>query len=164
MISTRVQLLRFSAFACGIVFSFLFSAHVFAQGGTTGGIIGKEGKSISGGEEQPESRRRASAKGPRALSPAKSSELKPQATGSVCTKLINATWSSWASGMFGGGDTTFNEGGTAAHRSGINGTWSCTGSKIYLQWPGEAGPRPMTMTADGKRLLGEQGQLRFTRN
>jgi hypothetical protein len=142
----------------------LWAGAAQSQSGSTGGSIGKQGKSVSGGEEPQPRQRTAPKPRPAArVDTAPAREAKPAVASNVCRQLTGHTWSSWASGMFGAGDTTFSAGGRAVHRSGITGTWSCSGSKILLQWPGE-GMRPMTMSADGKTLLGEEGQTRFSRN
>lgn len=139
-------------------------APAWAQAGSAGGSIGKQGKSVSGGGRAPAPEPRRTAPEKKQARPARTATAEPRqrAAPSVCSQLTGATWSSWASGMFGAGDTTFGGGGKAVHKSGITGTWSCSGSKILLQWPGET-MRPMTMSADGKTLLGEEGQTRFSR-
>jgi hypothetical protein len=153
-----------SASAFAVALLALPNANAWAQAGSAGGSIGKQGKSVSGGESAPEPRRAAPKPAPPRQSRARSAaaEPKPRAAPSICAQVTGATWSSWAAGMFGPGDTTFAGGGRAVHRSGITGNWSCSGSKMLLQWPGET-MRPMTMSADGKTLLGEDGQTRFSR-
>jgi hypothetical protein len=158
----RSSLLGASALATALLV--VWNADAWAQAGSAGGSIGKQGKSVSGGESAPEPRRAPhKPMTTRQSRPsAASAEPKPRATPSLCAQVTGATWSSWAAGMFGSGDTTFAGGGRAVHRSGITGNWSCSGGKMLLQWPGET-MRPMTMSADGKTLLGEDGQTRFTR-
>jgi hypothetical protein len=108
----------------GIAFlalSHLASANVssaLAQAGSTGGTIGKQDKSISGGEE---------ADRPRAASHPKRSAAKAQETssGNSCGRIVGR-WS-WYLGM---SETVFNQGGTVRAGSGVSGNWICTNTKF----------------------------------
>jgi hypothetical protein len=95
-----------------------FSAPCLAQvqPGSTGGTIGKQDKSISGGEE---------ADRPRAAPHPKRS-AGPQQTSSSNTCALVGTWS-WYRGLT---EMTFLPGGTMRSSVGpVGSTWTCTGKR-----------------------------------
>jgi tetratricopeptide (TPR) repeat protein len=63
---------------------------------------------------------------------------------------IAGDWQSWASFLFGEGDTTIKSDGTLVHRSGMSGVWTCQGDKVLMSWWGET---PKTFTLQGNRLV-----------
>lgn len=72
-----------------------------------------------------------------------------------CGNIVG-TWS-WTGGLFGANDTQFNADGTAVHRSGITGTWTCRpGGEIYIDWKDWYKNR-MKLSADGKTLENLEG-------
>lgn len=105
-----------------------------AQAGSVGGGVGKQGKSVSGGEEAPASRRQAP---PVAAVP-------PRA--SPCSR-IPGVWS-W----FIGPDVTFHEGGRLTSPI-FGGTWSCRDRQVVVSWSHGFVDR-LTLSADGTHLSG----------
>jgi hypothetical protein len=103
-----------------LTFANLTSA--FAQAGNTGGTIGKQDKSISGGEQ---------ANTPRAALHPKQSITKPRETssGNSCNRIVG-TWT-WYLGLT---ETVFFKGGTARNSFGPTGTWSCASTTINVVW------------------------------
>jgi len=126
-----------------------------SQAGSAGGTIGKHGKSVSGGEEPAKP-----AKPSRTRSTEEGGTRKK--TASHCPNIVG-TWNSWASGLFGSGDTTFSKDGTATHRSGIVGKWFCEKGKLHIEWP-DAKPGIVTMSDDGKRLITSDGNVHMSRD
>jgi hypothetical protein len=92
-----------------------------AQAGSTGGTVGKQDKSISGGEE---------AERPRAASHPKRSAAKAQETssGHSCGRIVGRwTWH--------GVDMVFNPNGTVQQPiSGNKGSWTCAGAVVKSVW------------------------------
>jgi hypothetical protein len=124
-----------------------------AQAGSIGGSIGKTDKSVSGGEEQTQKPSR-----PVTRAHNHSSEEKPKA----CPNIVGI-WDSWASGLFGKSDTTFNKDGTASHRSGITGKWWCDNGHIWLKWT-TSDNHEIKLTAGGKKIVVvSDGHLVFSR-
>ena len=81
------------------------------------------------------------------------------ARGGRCPNIVG-TWQSWASLLFGQGDTTFNADGTAMHRSGIAATWKCRGDRIEMSWGGAS---PELFTLEGNQLINSHGVVGFSR-
>jgi hypothetical protein len=145
-------------FGCLItVFVTLASARLaLPQAGSTGGTIGKQGKSVSGGESvEAHGRGRE-----QAHSYAHVTREKTEAA--MCPNIVGV-WDSWASGLFGKSDTTFHNDGRAIHRSGISGKWWCESGRIWLKWnPGEA--HEVKLTAGGKKIMVvSNGSVGFSR-
>lgn len=76
-----------------------------------------------------------------------------------CPNIVGE-WHSWASLLFGPGDTTFRSGGTAIHRSGLTATWKCQDGKILMSWGGGA---PELFTVEGDKIVNSIGIVAFTR-
>lgn len=130
-----------------------------AQAGSVGGVIGKQGKSASGGEEASTPKQEAAAPAQRKSIPDRSASGKPARSG---CRSIAGTWS-WSGGLFGRNDTVFNSDGTARHKSGIAGTWNCAGGDIYLHWR-NWWQGTLQLSADGRRLTDARtGKLAFSR-
>lgn len=136
-----------------------------AQPGSTGGIIAKQGKSASGGDQPTKSHRAVSATKHGKITAATVNDTGSRDTkeASCANKIVGLRWSSWASGLFGAGDTTFYSNGTAMHSSGITGMWRCEGKEFVLKWSttdwGHLAP-----SADGKHLADPTtGKVWFTR-
>lgn len=119
---------------------------VLAQAGSTGGTIGKQGKSVSGGEDE---------KRPRQSAP-------PSGQRTSCPNIVGL-WNSWASGLFGKADTTFISDGTAKHRSGIPGTWKCEGGQLVMTW-GSGRVEHFTLSPDRKKIIRSDGAVGFSRD
>ncbi len=82
-----------------------------------------------------------------------------RAARTTCPNIVGV-WNSWASGLFGKGDTTFRSDGTAIHGSGIRGVWKCEGGKIQMSWGGET---PKLFTLQGGKLVDPGGIVGFSR-
>jgi hypothetical protein len=128
---------------------------VLAQAGSVGGTIGKQDKSISGGEEADRPRTALHPRQPAAKARATSS-------GHAC-RSIAGTWSSWASGQFGPNDTRFNADGTITHPTS-KGTWSCENGQYTHVWAAFGRRGPYRLSANGKQLIKiEDGSVSFFR-
>jgi hypothetical protein len=94
----------------------------FAQAGSTGGTVGKQDKSVSGGEEA--DRPRAAPQPKRAA--ANTREI---SSGAACGRIVG-TWN-WPNGS----TVFFSKGGnTGTTGQPPNGTWKCSGSKIIAAY------------------------------
>lgn len=132
---------------------------VIAQAGSIGGSIGKQGKSISGGEESSAPKQGTPSPARRAPSQDRSTSRDQAKPG--CPSIAG-TWS-WTGGLFGKNDTVFNQDGTARHRSGIVGTWTCRGGDIYLHWKNWWNGT-LHLSADRRRLITvSSGKAAFVR-
>jgi len=124
-----------------------------AQAGSIGGVLGKTDKSASGGEEQT-----TNPSPPAKRSLDHLSQPKP----SKCPNIVGV-WDSWASGLFGKADATFNKDGTSLHRSGISGKWWCDNGHIWLKWT-TSDPHEVQLVAGGKKIIVvSDGHLVFSR-
>jgi hypothetical protein len=115
-----------------------------AQAGSFGGTIGKQDKSISGGEE---------AEKPRATPAPKLPAAKGQeaSAGRSCGKIVG-TWS-WYLGV---SQSVFHKDGTALHpASGTPGKWTCAGNTVNVVWGsgGAARTDRITVAQDGNSIL-----------
>lgn len=116
----------------------------FAQAGSTGGTIGKQDKSISGGAESDR---------PRAAPQPNRSAAKTQETpsGRSCNRIVG-TWS-WYLGV---SDVIFHKDGSALHpASGATGKWSCAGDTVNVVWNYQGTLRTdrMTLSRDGSSIF-----------
>jgi hypothetical protein len=105
-----------------------------AQAGSVGGVVGKQGKSVSGGEDAPAPRR-----------PAPPVAAAPPAP-SPCNR-VPGVWS-W----FIGPDVTFHEGGRLTSPM-FGGTWSCRDRQVVISWSHGFVDR-LTLSPDGTQLSG----------
>lgn len=116
-----------------------------AQAGSTGGSIGKQGKSVSGDESSPapaQPQRQGPA--PRPASPKRQAAQPP----SNCPSLAG-TWS-W----FTNGDVVFRADGTAEQTNGFTARWSCAGGMYTVSWNSIPATDRLTLSSDGTRLSG----------
>jgi hypothetical protein len=119
---------------------------VLAQAGSVGGVVGKQGKAVSGDVENP--------------APAPSRK-RGEAAAPPCGNIAG-TWS-WTGGLFGKNDTVFSRNGTARHSSGIVGTWTCSGGNVFIDWKNWT-KGTVKLSADGKQLINvTDGSVGFTR-
>ena len=140
--------------AFAMLSSFVASATAFAQSGSTGGTIGKQDKSISGGDDPVVSPHAAPASKPTSKPPGSAGPASqngpPQAP--KCSNIVGV-WHSWASAVFGKSDTTFDRNGTWSHRSGQGGKWWCDGGQIILSKTGESGTAAYRFSPDAKQMI-----------
>ena len=110
-----------------------------AQAGSIGGTIGKQDKSISGGEE---------ADRPRAAPHPKRPAAKAQETssGHSCSRIVG-TWS-WYLGVT---ETVFNQNGTVRNSGGNTGKWTCAGATVRNEWVSGDTER-YTISPDGNSM------------
>jgi len=123
--------------------AFANASSALAQAGSVGGTIGKQNKSISGGEE---------ADRPRAAPVPKRAAAKVQETPSArsCNRIVG-TWS-W---YLGTSESVFHKDGSALHPvSGATGKWSCAGSTVNVVWSYQGTLRTdrMTLSQDGNSI------------
>jgi hypothetical protein len=117
-----------------------FAKTAFAQAGSTGGTVGKEDKSVSGGEEQtaPKSQTHRSAPAPAA------------AKSLGCGKVAGAY--KW---IFGS-TAIINANGTATNL-GSQGKWTCAGGQVTIVWSNGSIDQ-LTPTASGYAVVNNRGQ------
>jgi len=102
--------------------AFANASSALAQAGSTGGTIGKQDKSISGGVD---------AETPRAAPDPKRPATKARDTSPdhSCNRVVgNWTW------YLGLTETVFNQDGSARNSGGATGTWTCTGATVTATW------------------------------
>ncbi|MBI5264278.1 MAG: hypothetical protein HY852_20945 [Bradyrhizobium sp.] len=97
-----------------------------AQAGQTGGVIGKQEKSISSEEGAPEPRGAAPAR--RSSGGARQTRTLAQGGSSGCGRIVG-TWR-WLVGM----RAVFNANGTNHASNGDSGTWTCAGGTVVASW------------------------------
>jgi hypothetical protein len=147
-------LLLVLAIATPICYFAQLNPPAMAQAGSTGGTVGKQDKSVSGGEEGPDARH-TEKKSHRAVAPKVSAFKCPNLTG---------TWNTWAAGMFGKGDATFNSDGTAMHGSGIPGKWGCEDGHLFIRWAIDGRPGEVKLSRDGKKVTTPDGGVHMSRD
>jgi hypothetical protein len=115
---------------------------VLAQDGSTGGAIGKQGKSVSGGEEQSPQR----ATPGRPVIPANPT---PGTAANRCTHALGV----WA--FNNGIDVVLKNRETASATNGDSGTWSCDSGIVTVKWRGHADR--YTISSNGTQITGISG-------
>jgi hypothetical protein len=122
---------------------------VIAQAGSTGGSIGKQGKSVSGGEEAPERKARTH----EAAKPVG----KPSAGISQAScNLAVGTWF-WVTQ-----EVTLQANGIADSRGG-QGKWSCASGRVTVVWDSSSfGPERFTIAADGQTMTGGTSMMNWS--
>jgi hypothetical protein len=150
--------------ACAVIasaLSFAGAGSAAAQAGSTGGSIGKQEKSISGSEDtevSPPAKKQKEERNRRAPATA------PGRDSDTSCRSIVGVWTSWASGLYGKGDTRINGDGTITHPSS-KGTWSCKAGEYVHVWEVFGVRGPYRLSPDGKRLIKlEDGSVSFSRN
>jgi hypothetical protein len=141
--------------------SFAGARTAAAQAGSAGGTIGKQEKSVSGGEESEVSRpAKSQRQGQNKRGPTTASGRNSEAS---CRSIVGV-WTSWAAGIYGRNDTRINPDGTIQHPSS-KGTWSCSGGEYVHVWDAFGLRGPYRLSPDGKRLIKiEDGSVSFSRN
>ncbi|OGT87890.1 MAG: hypothetical protein A2286_00510 [Gammaproteobacteria bacterium RIFOXYA12_FULL_61_12] len=132
---------------------------LIAQAGSVGGTIGRGSRDLSGGAVKPREEPRA--KPPRPRSEGVSQARKPPSGGS-CSGVAG-TWSSWAAGLFGKGDTRFSAGGVMTHSSGFKGWWRCNNGVISVKWNHDRNIYQLRKSPDGRQLVNPDGSPGFKR-
>jgi hypothetical protein len=136
--SIGIALLALSHLVCANVSSAL------AQAGSTGGTIGKQDKSISGGGDATESQHAVpTRKHPRAAS----HSVATAPAGGPCSRIIG-TWL-WSNGV----SVTVNSNNKTTQSDGSTASVVCAEGVYTFTWLGFAKAQ-MTLSPDGKRLSG----------
>jgi hypothetical protein len=116
----------------------------FAQAGSIGGTIGKQDKSLSGGEATPPPRRDTRPDKP---APAASSSP-PREKQTRCMAIVG-TWT-WYLGIT---ETVFIQNGSMRNSNGVTGTWTCPRAPGSATWSnGPPITETYTMSLDGNSL------------
>jgi hypothetical protein len=122
------------AAALGIALLARGGSAVFAQAGSTGGTIGKQDKSVSGGDA--EGRNVRAAKSP-AQNPLRG-----------CGSVVGV----WA---FSNGNDVVVNGDGGATANGWRASWTCQANLLTIRWP--AFVDNFTLASDGRSLSGKSG-------
>jgi hypothetical protein len=103
-----------------------FTRPAFAQAGSAGGSVGKQDKSLSGGDDREPAQSKAPHKPARSMAE-KSSKEKSGRPAAGCSIAGNYSYAFQTV-------TVFTSGGTASNSAGPQGTWSCSGGRITVNW------------------------------
>ena len=123
------------------------SSTVFAQAGSTGGVIGKEGKSASGGVDAPASRNPGVEPRARSKAPAKPAEP-PKSKAAGCARAVGIWF--WVTEV-----VTIKSGGSVTAKGGA-GNWTCVDGLLHVYWPGFIVPHEIfSISEDGNRLMSQ---------
>ena len=139
-------------FVFGMLSSFAASATAFAQAGSTGGTIGKQDKSISGGEDAADSQRAVPIRKKPPRPAGQSAATAP--TGGPCSRIVG-TWL-WYNGVR---VTVHSNSNTTTQSDGNSATVVCAGGTYSFTWLGVHTVRE-TLSSDGKRLSGDESAVR----
>jgi hypothetical protein len=121
------------------MFAMGLQQNALAQAGSTGGTIGKQDKSISGGDDAADSRRVAPARKPPRSAGSRRTEEKTskqdEGASSGCGRLAGVwTANGWYNAIYGRGDVVLGADGSARHVSGIVGVWTCRSGHFVMHW------------------------------
>lgn len=134
-------------------FAFANVTAALAQAGSTGGTIGKQDKSISGGEDAAHSERAAPIRKPPRPS-RQSAATAP--TGDPCGRIVG-TWR-WYNGV---SVTVHSNSNTTTQSDGNSATVVCAGGTYSFTWGGIISHTVReTVSSDGKRLSGDESAVR----
>jgi hypothetical protein len=158
MASRTLSLTAVAATAAFVSAACLGGDAVWAQAGSIGGSIGKQNKMITG-DSGPERGRDDGVRRPR---PRRAATAAPRTRTAPRCPNIAGVWSSWASGIFGKGDTTFSADGTGVHRSGFRGRWWCESGQLHIAWP-DGKPGVVKISDNGKIITGQDGRVHMSR-
>jgi hypothetical protein len=138
----RRNLLSLIAVSIAAVMSFV-SAAAQVEPGSAGGVLGKQNKSASGGEDTPVTTR-------------EKTKFREAHAKSLCAK-IPGVWSWWVNG-----NVTFSSNGKVAQpQSNLSGTWSCSGDHVVVLWSHGYTDR-LTLAPEGTHLSGTNGFMSVT--
>lgn len=110
-----------------------------AQAGSTGGVIGKQDKSVSGESAAGDSRPAVPANKPSRSTGSRRDAGGPsgkdETARSGCGRIPGVwTANGWYNAIYGRGDVVLGADGSARHVSGIVGTWICRGGHFVMDW------------------------------
>jgi hypothetical protein len=146
----RVRLLPGFALLLGL-FALGQQHDAFAQAGSTGGTIGKQEKSISGGDDTADSQHAVPTNKPRRSA---DHSVATAPTGGPCSRIIG-TWL-WHNGV---SVTVHSNSNTTTQSDGNSATVVCAGGTYSFTWFGIHTVRE-TLSSDGKRLSGDESAVR----
>jgi hypothetical protein len=130
-------------------------APVFAQAGSTGGTVGKQGKSLSSETESPGS---APARKPRAAAgPAQTAG--PSRGADIRCRNVAGVWT-WTSSLPSVG-IALTADGSAKATNGSTGTWSCADGMFTVTWQNGVVDR-LVVSEIGTTMSGTSGFLGVT--
>jgi hypothetical protein len=115
------------------------------QPGGTGGSVGKQDKSLSGGSAPTDA---GSATKPHHIAAKPQSEESGNAKGSSCGRIVG-TWK-WGLGFL----VVIRKDGTANHAYAGNGTWSCNDGQYVFVWPTVSITDHISLSTDGNSIAG----------
>ena len=144
-----------STLIAAAIMLFSLSAAI-AQAGSTGGTIGKQGKSVSGNEEpapvKPAPKKEPASGGKEQPAPDRAkSKASPRETISPCGRAPGV----W---VFNNGiDVVLKSGDVATSTKGDNGTWTCDSGMVTVIWRNHTDR--YTLSSDGTRMSGISGVL-----
>jgi hypothetical protein len=133
------------------LFALAQQERAFAQAGSTGGTIGKQDKSISGGEDTADSRHAVPTNKPRRSA---DHSVATAPTGGPCSRIVG-TWL-WHNGV---SVTVHSNSNTTTQSDGNSATVVCVGGTYSFTWFGIHTVRE-TLSPDGKRLSGDESAVR----
>jgi hypothetical protein len=126
-----------------------------AQAGSTGGTIGKQGKSVSGSEPEakpPSAVRKPNKRGENPSPPAAAIVPSAQSPGTPATASPCAgTVGIWS--WFIGGDVVIKTNGTVEAVNGLTARWQCNDGLIVMTWSNGFVDR-LTLSSDRTKLSG----------
>jgi hypothetical protein len=131
----------------------------FAQAGSTGGVIGKQDKSVSGGSavEEPTVPANKPSRSTGSKRAAERPSGQDEAAHIACGRLAGVwTANGWYNVIYGRGDVVLGADGSARHISGIVGTWICRGGHFVMDWKNWAHGEG-TLSKDGNTVTFADG-------
>jgi hypothetical protein len=133
-----------------VALSLALPASALAQAGSTGGTIGKQDKSISGGDDAANSERAVPMRKPR---PARQSAVTAP-TGGPCSRIVG-TWL-WYNGS---SVTVHSNSNKTTQSDGNSATVVCEDGTYTFTWFGSHTVHER-LSSDGKRLSGDESAVR----
>lgn len=124
-----------------------------AQAGSVGGAIGKQGKSVSGGDSSPPRAAPAPAPSRKRTAAVPSGDKPARAKGGSACGQVAGVWTAngWWNGIYGRGDVVLSADGSARHNSGIIGRWTCNQNRFSIDWKDWASGQG-TLSDDGNTV------------
>lgn len=128
-------------------FAFTNVTAALAQAGSTGGTIGKQDKSISGGDTLGVGSHSATNKKPRHSVASSPNRASGETRGSSCGRIVGK----WKMGL--GQTAIINSDGTAKHSYAGTGRWTCKDGQYFFVWPNGITDH-ISVSSDGNSIEG----------
>jgi hypothetical protein len=122
------------------------------QPGNIGGSVGKQDKSVSGGEEKLPSIQPRSKQQKNGASDQSNHSKRHDDGGDGCANVVGI-WH-WHNGVTSDVDINFKTDGLAYGSNGDRAPWSCTGGQLVLTWQSSGAVERLTLSSDRTRLSG----------